>query len=393
MSEASRTAPDSDAPTTPSSPPPSRVTRLRLGDFRNYATLDLAFDSGFVVFHGDNGAGKTNLLEALSLLSPGRGIRRATYGEMARQGGSGGFLVRAGLVSNGSEALIESRLSPPSGAPASRNLKIDETAAKTADELLETCRVLWLTPAMDGLFTGPSSDRRRFLDRMVLAIDPGHGRRASDYERAMRSRNRLLSEDRTDDVWLSGLEAQMAELGVAMAIARSELTRMLTEKIASAASASPFPLAKLDLNSGYEAADLARASIETEEEVRAGLKRSRGLDRASGRTREGAHRADLSVFFQAKDMPAALASTGEQKALLIGLVLAHAQLVAQLSGHAPILLLDEVAAHLDPGRREALYDLVASLGVQAFMTGTDAQLFEALTGRADMIEVAARSGG
>ncbi|MBP0615956.1 DNA replication/repair protein RecF [Jiella sp. KSK16Y-1] len=371
--------------------PSSRVETLRVGDFRNYSVLDLAFESGFVVFHGNNGAGKTNLLEALSLLSPGRGIRRATYGEMARQGGSGGFLVRAGIVSNETATLVESRLPPPGGAPASRHLRIDKTVARTADELLEVCRVLWLTPAMDGLFTGPAGDRRRFLDRMVLAVDPAHGRRASDYERAMRSRNRLLSEDRMDDVWLSGLEAQMAELGVAMAIARRELTRMLTAKIAEAASASPFPAARLELSSGYELADFSTAAVETEEEVRLALRRSRGIDRAAGRTREGAHRADLAVYFAAKNMPAALASTGEQKALLIGLVLAHAQLVAQLSGFRPILLLDEVAAHLDPGRRAALFDLVALLGVQAFMTGTDAALFEALAGRADMISVASTS--
>ena len=369
--------------------PSSRVETLRLGDFRNYPALDLGFDSGFVVFFGDNGAGKTNLLEALSLLSPGRGIRRATYGEMARQGGSGGFLVRAGVASADGATRVESRLSPPGAAPASRNVRIDETAVKTADELLDICRILWLTPAMDGLFTGPGGDRRRFLDRMVLAVDPAHGRRASDYERAMRSRNKLLSEDRMDDGWLSGLEAQMAELGVAMALARAELVRMLAAKIDAAAGASPFPLARLELASGYENADLAGAALDTEEEVRLALRRSRALDRASGRTREGAHRADLAVFFAAKAMPAALASTGEQKALLIGLVLAHAQLVAQVSGFRPILLLDEVAAHLDPGRRGALFDLVASLGVQAFMTGTDAQLFEALEGRANMIPIGA----
>ncbi|WP_246217780.1 DNA replication/repair protein RecF [Jiella pacifica] len=380
--------------TAPSSVPlPStRVERLRLGDFRNYPTLDLSFDSGFVVFFGDNGAGKTNLLEALSLLSPGRGIRRATYGEMARKGGSGGFFARAAVVSNDGEVLVESRLHPTADGPASRALRIDETAAKTADELLDICRVLWLTPAMDGLFTGPGADRRRFLDRMVLAIDPAHGRRASDYERAMRSRNRLLSEDRMDDAWLSGLEAQMAELGVAMAIARTELADMLATKIAAAADASPFPAARLSLQSGFEDVDLAGPAVDAEEAVRLGLKRSRSLDRAAGRTREGPHRADLSVFFAAKDMPAALASTGEQKALLIGLVLAHAQLVAQVSGFRPILLLDEVAAHLDPGRRQALFDLVSTLGVQAFMTGTDEALFEALEGRANMIPIGRASG-
>ncbi|MCQ0989505.1 DNA replication/repair protein RecF [Jiella marina] len=362
----------------------TRITRLRLGDFRNYETLTLGFDSPFVVFFGNNGVGKTNLLEALSLMSPGRGLRRATYGEMARQAGSGGFLVRSEVVSSDAATTVESRLSPDGSG---RALKIDETAVKTADELLDILRVLWLTPAMDGLFTGPAGDRRRFLDRMVLAVDPAHGRRASDYERAMRSRNRLLSEDRMDDSWLSGLETQMAELGVAMAIARADLVRMLSDKIAAAAAASPFPVARLSLASGFEAVDFSMAAVEIEEEARLALRRSRPLDRAAGRTREGVHRADLSVYYAEKDMPAALASTGEQKALLIGLVLAHAQLVAAVSGFRPVMLLDEVAAHLDPGRRAALFELIGSLDVQAFMTGTDAHLFEAIADRANMIPV------
>jgi len=362
----------------------TRITRLRLGDFRNYETLTLRFDSPFVVFFGNNGVGKTNLLEALSLMSPGRGLRRATYGEMARQAGSGGFLVRSEVVSSDAATTVESRLSPDGSG---RALKIDETAVKTADELLEILRVLWLTPAMDGLFTGPAGDRRRFVDRMVLAVDPAHGRRASDYERAMRSRNRLLSEDRMDDSWLTGLETQMAELGVAMAIARAELVRMLSDKITAAAGASPFPVARLSLASGFETVDFSGAAVETEEEVRLALRRSRPLDRAAGRTRVGVHRADLSVYFAEKDMPAALASTGEQKALLIGLVLAHAQLVAAVSGFRPIMLLDEVAAHLDPGRRAALFELIGSLDVQAFMTGTDAHLFEAIADHANMIPV------
>ncbi|MCD2470157.1 DNA replication/repair protein RecF [Jiella sp. MQZ9-1] len=351
--------------------------------------MDLAFDSSFVAFHGDNGAGKTNLLEAISLLSPGRGIRRSTYGDMARKDGSGGFFIRASMTSNDADIVVESRLAPGQNALSGRLLRIDETTVKTAEELLDICRVLWLTPAMDGLFTGPAGDRRRFLDRMVLAVDPAHGRRASDYERAMRSRNKLLCEDRVDDVWLSGLEAQMAELGVAMAIARAELVRLVDDMIAAVAGMSPFPVARLALSSGYDDIEFSRPAVETEEAVRLALKRSRGLDRAAGRTRTGAHRADLSVFFAAKAMPAALASTGEQKALLIGLVLAHAQLVARVSGFRPILLLDEVAAHLDPGRRAALFDLVAALNVQCFMTGTDAALFEALEGRADMIPITA----
>ncbi|WP_370638388.1 DNA replication/repair protein RecF [Aurantimonas sp. VKM B-3413] len=367
-----------------------RVTSLRLGDFRNYAEIALRFESSFVAFFGDNGAGKTNLLEALSLLSPGRGLRRATYGDMVRQGGSGGFFLRAAIVSNDTPSDIVSQIRPDPSGLGSRTVKIDETAARTSEELLDLLRVLWLTPAMDGLFTGPAGDRRRFLDRMVLAVDPAHGRRASDFERAMRSRNRLLTEGRLDDSWLSGLEAQMAELGVAMALARAEFVRMMEDMIHKAAADSPFPVARLELASGYEALELGGAAVDAEDEVRQRLRAARHVDRAAGRTREGAHRADLQVTHAEKAMPAALASTGEQKALLIGLVLAHARLTAAVSGLPPILLLDEVAAHLDPGRRAALFDLLGALGVQAFMTGTDASLFDALGDRAQMLKV---SGG
>ncbi|MEO9787080.1 MAG: DNA replication and repair protein RecF, partial [Aurantimonas coralicida] len=230
----------------------------------------------------------------------------------------------------------------------------------------------------------------RFLDRMVLAVDPTHGRRAADYERAMRSRNRLLADNRLDDSWLSGIEAQMAELGIAMALARSELVGMLAGMIARTGAGSPFPSAGLELTSGYDGLDLARPSADIEDEARMRLRSARYGDRAAGRTLEGAHRAELSVTHLAKAMPAALSSTGEQKALLIGLVLAHARLVAAMSSLPPLLLLDEIAAHLDPGRRAALFDLIAELGVQAFMTGTDASLFAALGDRAQIMEV---SGG
>ena len=296
--------------------------------------------------------------------------------------------MRADLVSHGAPATIATKVQPEGAGPVSRSVRIDETQARTADEMLELLRVVWLTPAMDGLFTGPGGDRRRFLDRMVLAVDPGHGRRATDYERAVRSRNRLLSEDRLDDAWLSGLETQMAELGVAMALARRELVGMLAGLIARAPPDNPFPKAGLTLSSGYDDLDLSGPAADAEDAVRARLTASRMLDRGAGRTLEGAHRAELHVTHLAKDMPAALSSTGEQKALLVGLVLAHARLVASLSSLPPVLLLDEIAAHLDPNRRAALFDLIADLGVQAFMTGTDAALFAALGDRAQMLEVA-----
>ncbi|ALN71071.1 DNA replication/repair protein RecF [Aureimonas sp. AU20] len=364
-----------------------RVAGLGLVDFRNYATLSLPLTSRFVVFHGDNGAGKTNLLEALSLLSPGRGLRRANYGEIARGSGSGGFSVRARLRETDGEIRdLLTLVRPDEENGAARVLRVDGAQARSGEELLDYLRVVWLTPAMDGLFTGPAAERRRFLDRMVLTVDPGHGRRALDYEKAMRGRNRLLSEDRMDDSWLTGIEAQMAELGLAIALARADLVERLRGSIESMAG-SPFPVAELHLQSGYEDFSLEGAAVDLEDRIAARLRARRGLDRAAGRTLEGPHRGDLEVLHRAKAMPASLSSTGEQKALLIGLVIAHARLVEAASGMTPLLLLDEIAAHLDPGRRAALFDILDELGVQAFLTGTDAALFEAIAGRAQMVEI------
>lgn len=364
-----------------------RVAALGLVDFRNYPTLSLPLSSRFVVLHGDNGAGKTNLLEALSLLSPGRGLRRANYGEIARAGGSGGFSVRARLREpDGEMRDLLTLVRPDEESGANRTLRVDGAPARSGEELLDYLRVVWLTPAMDGLFTGPAADRRRFLDRMVLTVDPGHGRRALDYEKAMRGRNRLLSEDRMDDSWLTGIEAQMAELGLAIALARADLVERLRGSIETIAG-SPFPVAELHLQSGYEDLNLQGAAVDLEDGIAARLRARRGLDRAAGRTLEGPHRGDLDVFHRLKAMPAALSSTGEQKALLIGLVIAHARLVEAASGMTPLLLLDEIAAHLDPGRRAALFDILDDLGVQAFLTGTDAALFEAIQNRAQMVEI------
>ncbi|WP_188912939.1 DNA replication/repair protein RecF [Aureimonas endophytica] len=385
---------DDDAP-----PPPAEdasggasgavgLSSLSLVDFRNYAAVRLPLAGRFIVLTGDNGAGKTNFMEAVSLLTPGRGLRRASYGEMTRGGGSGGFAVRAEALGALGPVRLQTLVRPDNGEGPQRTVRIDETQARSADELLDHLRVLWLTPAMDGLFTGPASDRRRFLDRMVLAIDPAHGRRAADYERAMRQRNRLLSEGRGDEVWLAGLETQLAELGIAMALARAELAGLLAAMIAETSDDSVFPKADLTLDGGYGFPFEGRAASDLEDEAREALRRGRGLDRQAGRTLEGPHRADLAVFHRAKAMPAALSSTGEQKALLIGLVLAHARLVRAVGGIAPILLLDEIAAHLDPGRRAALFDIVEALDVQSFMTGTDAALFEALGARAQHVTVA-----
>ncbi|PKA41971.1 DNA replication/repair protein RecF [Rhizobium sullae] len=362
------------------------LSRLKLTDFRNYTAASLVLDERHVVLTGNNGAGKTNLMEAVSFLSPGRGLRRATYSDVTRVGASSGFSVFAEL--NGMEGQVEIGTGTDiSDENTGRKLRINGTPAKTVDELTDHLRVLWLTPAMDGLFTGGSSDRRRFLDRLVLSLDPAHGRRASDFERAMRSRNKLLDEGRFDPSWLSGIEEQMASLGIAMALARQEMLGLIARLIEETRETSPFPSAALEL-SGFMDGQLERPSVDLEDEYAAMLAEGRYRDAGAGRTLDGPHRADLLVRHREKQMEAERCSTGEQKALLVGLILAHAKLVANLTGHAPVLLLDEIAAHLDEGRRAALFDLIDALGGQAFMTGTDRSMFSVLGDRGQFFTVA-----
>lgn len=371
--------------------PTVHIERLKLTGFRNYASLSLELDARHVVLAGDNGAGKTNLMEALSLLTPGRGMRRAPYGDLIRTSlGAGstpanGFSIFASLEGMAGPVDIGTGIDSAEDG-GSRRVRINGAPARATDELLEHLRLLWLTPAMDGLFTGAAGDRRRFLDRLVLSVDPAHGGRALNYERAMRSRNRLLSEGRADPTWLDGLEAQMTELGVAMAMARNEVVSLLSDLIESNTTHSVFPAATVRLEGFLE--DEALASASDMEAAFAGmLETGRRRDAAAGRTLSGPHRSDLIVHHRAKAMPAALSSTGEQKALLIGIVLGHAQLVRAMTGHAPILLLDEIAAHLDEGRRAALFDLIEALECQAFMTGTDASMFASLGSRGQIFRV------
>ncbi len=367
---------------------PDRVSvrRLKLSDFRNYAELSLPLGPGHVVLTGENGSGKTNLIEALSFLSPGRGLRRASYDDVARVSGHDGFAIHATL-----DCLIYGEAEIGTGTAGAgeggRKVRINGMAA-SGDDLLDYARVLWVVPSMDGLFTGGASERRRFLDRMVLAIDTAHGKRVLDYEKAMRSRNRLLSDGNTDGGWLDAIESQMAELGIAIAAARAETMRLIAAMIERLPSEGPFPKADCFLEGALESRIAFEAALDLEEDFRRNLRDGRARDRASGRTLEGPHRTDLIVQHRPKAMPAALCSTGEQKALLIGLVLAHARLTGELSGMAPILLLDEIAAHLDAGRRAALFGILDDLGGQAFMTGTDRSLFEALGGDAQFFNVA-----
>lgn len=333
------------------------LDRLVLTDFRNHAALTLAPAPGFVVLTGANGAGKTNVLEAVSLLAPGRGLRRAPLGEMARQGGAGGFGVAATLA-DGTEIATGALAS----APERRVVRINGAPAP-GNALAERLAILWLTPAMDRLFVEPASGRRQFLDRLALALHPGHATHAARYDAAMRSRNRLLADERPDPEWLGALERRMAEHGAALDAARRETVEALAARLA-AQPAGDFPRAALSLEGwAGDAGQFARQ-----------LRDGRARDAAAGRTLAGPHRVDLAVLHLEKDRAAALASTGEQKALLLGIVLAHADLVAARTGAAPLLLLDEVAAHLDPGRRAALFARLAGRG-QVWMTGTEPALF------------------
>lgn len=352
-----------------------RLHSLRLGDFRNHASMAFAFSDDLIAFHGENGAGKTNILEAISLFSPGRGLRRAGREQFARMDGSGGWSVSAEVEGPFGQVRLQT------GASADepqRKLKIDGEPARSLDPLTDHCRILWLTPAMDGLFTGTPGERRKYLDRMVLAIDPSHGRRVASYEQAVSGRNRLLEDLRADLAWLDSLEAQIAELGVAIAFARRELVACVARLAAAAREEeSPFPAPLLNLAGEIDRTiEMASSAVEAEDWLRADLAAGRSRDRASGRTSIGPHTSDLEVIHSAKHMPAARCSTGEQKALLIALTLAQAQMVADLSRQTPILLLDEIAAHLDPARRLALFERLRQLACQSFMTGTDLALFE-----------------
>ncbi len=340
------------------------LIRLALTDFRNHADALLHAAPGFVLLSGPNGAGKTNILEAVSLLAPGRGLRRAPLSEMARQAGPGGFAIAARL-DDGAEVGTGTLAT----APERRQVRINGAAA-SVNALGERLSVLWLTPAMDRLFSDSASGRRRFLDRLVLALEPAHAHHAARYEAAMRARNKLLAEpandfgSAVDPEWLSALEAGMAEHGAALSDARHRTVTALAEAVATHDDGT-FPRAGLALT-GWAGGDLAAI-----------LRANRGRDAAAGRATEGPHREDLDVTYAAKGQPAALGSTGEQKALLIGIILAHADLVADLRGAPPVLLLDEVAAHLDPARRAALYDRLAGRG-QVWMTGTEAGLFDGI---------------
>ncbi|MBO6717810.1 MAG: DNA replication/repair protein RecF [Rhizobiaceae bacterium] len=367
--------------------PQVHISRLTLSDFRNYSKLALDLQPGAVVFTGQNGAGKTNLLEAISFLTPGRGLRRAQLSDVTRIGASNGFAVHASLDGPDGDTEIGTGTAGADGEEAGRRVRINGATARSADAMLEWLRVIWLTPAMDQLFTGPTSDRRRFLDRLVLAVDPAHGQRALSYEKAMRGRNRLLADDVHDESWFDAIETQMAEAGTAIAAARAELVRLMSGMVERLPADGPFPRASLALAGDLETQVAERPAIDVEEGFRLLLAEGRHRDRAAGRTLSGPHRTDLLVRHVPKDQAAELCSTGEQKALLVGMILAHAQLVGEIAGMAPILLLDEIAAHFDADRRAALFGILDGLNCQYFVTGTEPALFDSLTGRAQFLTV------
>jgi len=361
------------------------LTRLFLANYRNYEKLDLRLDGRHVCLYGANGAGKTNLLEAVSQLGPGRSLRGAGLGEIKRSGGDGaGWVVSAEMT--GDRKLGVALEENPRGT-AKRTVRIDGAAANAGD-LADLMRIVWLVPAMDRVFAGGASDRRRFFDRQVMAHVPGHGRAAAAYEKAMSERNALLEQGRADPAWLDAIEGRMAEHGAELAVNRAGVLARLQMAV-DARPEGHFPKALLGL-AGPEGAvaEADKPLFEVAGDLRGALLDGRRRDAAAGRTLVGPHRVDLSVIHVPTGAPAAQASTGQQKALLIGLILASASaLSADTSGPKPLLLLDEAAAHLDADRRAALFDELCATGGQAWLTGTEAFLFEAFGDRAARVEV------
>lgn len=363
--------------------------RVTLQNFRNYAGASLEVGPDPVVLLGQNGAGKTNFLEALSLFAPGRGLRRAQFGDLASASptSSGDWTVSArihslmGPVTIGT-GMRSTRTSAGPTERAQRIVRIDGDHRVSSGVLSEYVDMVWLTPAMDGLFTGPASERRRFLDQLVLCFDSSHRATLGRYERAMQQRNRHLSDGQTDTHFLKGLEQIMAETGVTLAAARRDAVGALAGVIAQRRQrnpSSPFPWSSISVAGALEDDLASSPAVEVEDRFAATLEAMRGRDRAAGRALDGPHRSDLIVSHGPKAMPARVSSTGEQKALLLGLVLAHAELIkAHRQGRAPVLLLDEVAAHLDAHRRGALFGEINQLAAQAWMTGTDPQAFAML---------------
>ena len=365
------------------------VTRLALTNFRNYRSARLAPCGDAVVLTGPNGAGKTNLLEALSFLAPGRGLRGAKLGEVERRPrnedaiGSQGWAVAAAIARRSGTIRIGTGRDPAGGER--RAVLIDGEPARSQGALGEHLGVVWLTPRMDRLFVEAPGGRRRFLDRLVLAIDPAHATRVGSYEQALRERGHLLREGSADPRWLGALEEVMATQGVAVAAARREAVLRLDAVCAE--TEGPFPCARMALVGTVEEWLDQKPALAAEANFAAALAQARRADALTGSAAVGPHRSDLRVTLSPSGMPAEFASTGEQKALLISIVLAHAKLQRALRGEPPLLLLDEIAAHLDANRRAALFGLLSQNESQAWLTGTDEALFAPLRGCAQFLSV------
>ena len=355
---------------------PSRIHRLMLTHFRNYRAASLQTRSDMVVLAGPNGAGKTNCIEAISFLSPGRGLRRANLEDVADNEGDGSWAVSAEVEGALGLATLGTGIDAPvADTSVSRRCRIDREPVASATAFGDHLRMVWLTPTMDGLFLGPASERRRFFDRLVLAIDSEHSARVSALDRSLRSRNRLLEVRNYDDHWCDAIERETAELAVAVAAMRGQTAVRLAAMLRARGASSAFPSAEIALDGWMENALMSESATSVEDRYRQVLRENRPRDAIAGRTLDGPHLTDLQVVYAPKNMPARDASTGEQKALLIGLVLAHAELVAEMTGITPLLLLDEVVAHLDPGRRVALFGELSKLGAQVWMTGADPAAF------------------
>ena len=372
------------------------LRRLVLKDFRSYPALDLIVTGQTVVVTGENGSGKTNLLEAVSLFAQGRGLRRADLAACARNTGPGGFAVSIEVATSTGLRQFGTGFDPAAaGDQPSRRYRVDREPAGSARAFADDLRLVWLTPAMDGLFNASPGERRRFLDRLVLAVDAEHGARVAALERALRQRNRVLEDgSRADGAWLDAIERELAELAVAVAAARADTVARLSARMGLAITDravgrrdSAFPDAEVALAGDIEAWCAAMPALEVEDRYRGALRANRGQDAAARRTLLGPQTTDLLVRHAAKGLAAASCSTGEQKALLVTLVLAHAKLVADTAGIVPVILLDEVAAHFDAARRAALLAALAALPSQVWMTGADAHAFAAVDAGAQWLRI------
>ncbi len=367
----------------------ANLLTLKLHQFRCYEHASLTdLKSGLIVLHGANGAGKTNILEAVSLLSPGRGLRGARVMEIQSNASSDAWAV-AGVLSDkyDEEIRLGTGLDPNSKTGAEkRTVRVNGNPVRGQSALGQYLSCVWLTPQMDRLFMDSSRERRKFLDRLVFAFDPGHSGRVTRYENALSQRSKLLRDGVQDDAWLGGLEQQMAETGIAIAAARLEFSQRL-QAACETADHTHFPLAHFTVSGVIEEHLTSAPALDVEDMFKERLVQSRARDAITGGAVEGPHKSDLSVVYAVKNMPANQCSTGEQKALLIGLILAHARLIKAERGAPPVLLLDEVAAHLDEGRRNALYEILQDLGAQTWLTGTDRNLFDAIEGSAQFFDI------